>query len=867
MADIFVSYTSSDRDWAFWIAHELEKLAHTPRIHDWEISGGGNIVAWMVERHHQADRVLGVISSEYLTKAYSLWERQAAEWAAASERPDFFLPVFIEACDVPTLLAPRKRCDLYGVTEEEARARLKLFVEPAARPTGTFRFPGVAKAADEPPKAIVAFPGAKLALSNIPITVPRHFLGREDVLADITTALAKDQGRVAITALHGLRGVGKTTLAAAYAERHRADYRATWWIRAQTESTMRADLVALGVRLGWVAADEKEEPAFAVVMERLRNEGEGILLVYDNAINSESLRPYLPRGGVAQVLVTSNAPNWRGVAAPVAIEVWPNDIGADYLIARTGRDDEREAALALSEALGGLPLAHEQAAAYCDRLGVSLAEYHRRFEATPVRLLDDERHAPAEHNYGMTVLKSFELAIEQAGKLHPAAEPLIVYAALLAPEPIPLFLFAEARQKFGEPLASALADEGLDEAVAALRFFALVDRETIPDERDPSITTDCIRLHRLVRQVASVRWNSEAREDARRVLVESLAAVYPDDLLNNSKAWPRARRLDAITLLLVGDDAARPKGADESAAVLLSLLGILRRGPLGDYARARLFLESAVAIRERALGLEHRDTATSLNDLGSLLSLQGDLATAGPVLERSLAIFDKVLGPQHRDTAAASHNLAYVRQAQGDLAGARLLYERALKIFEKVLGSEHPDTAMNIDNLAGLLQAQGDFAGARPLYECALAIREKALGFEHPDTGMSLNNVAFLLATQGNFVEAQPLFERALVVYEKAFGANHPFTNRVRCNLARLLLDLGRASNALALAQISRAAHDNALGFSHPWTKEAARVAADALNALGRGDEASALREKYGVEPTMKGKSRQTKKSLSKRKK
>ena len=28
MADIFVSYTSSDRDWAFWIGQELEKLGH-----------------------------------------------------------------------------------------------------------------------------------------------------------------------------------------------------------------------------------------------------------------------------------------------------------------------------------------------------------------------------------------------------------------------------------------------------------------------------------------------------------------------------------------------------------------------------------------------------------------------------------------------------------------------------------------------------------------------------------------------------------------------------------------------------------------------------------------------------------------------
>jgi hypothetical protein len=50
--------------------------------------------------------------------------------------------------------------------------------------------------------------------SNIPIRVPKHFLGRDDALAAIETALARDERRVAITALHGLRGVGKTTIAA-----------------------------------------------------------------------------------------------------------------------------------------------------------------------------------------------------------------------------------------------------------------------------------------------------------------------------------------------------------------------------------------------------------------------------------------------------------------------------------------------------------------------------------------------------------------------------------------------------------------------------------------------------------------------------
>ena len=210
------------------------------------------------------------------------------------------------------------------------------------------------------------------------------------------------------------------------------------------------------------------------------------------------------------MLVTSNAHAWRGVAEPVEIRLWPKEIGADYLVARTGRAAERVAAEALSQVLGGLPLAHEQAAAYCERLEVPLAEYLRRFDAAPARMLDTARDAPAEYHDRLTVAKTFALAIDEAARLHPGAEPLIVHAALLAPEPIPLFLFAEAREKFGEPLASALAGDGLDEAVAALRAFALVDRETIVDERDPTITTDCIRLHRLVRQVA-VRRGARAR--------------------------------------------------------------------------------------------------------------------------------------------------------------------------------------------------------------------------------------------------------------------------------------------------------------------------------------------------------------------
>jgi hypothetical protein len=629
VADIFVSYTSSDRDWAFWIGQQLEKLGHTPHVHEWEIAGGGDIFAWMEDHHDEASHVLCVVSEAYLKAPYSALERRAAQWAAINKRSNFALPVFIEACKAPTLLAVLKRCDLHGVTEEEALARLEAFMKPPVKPTGPVAFPGKAKPGTEVPKAPISFPGEPHALSNIPIAIPRFFLGRDEVLAEIKAALADHNARVAITALYGMRGVGKTTLAAAYAEFHRGNYRATWWIRAGNESTMRADLVGLGVRLGWVAPDQKEDPAIATVMERLRREGSGILLIFDNAIDADSVEAYLSSGGDAQIIITSNAHAWRDLATPLQIDTWPIEIGADYLISRTGRNAEREAALALSNALGGLPLAHEQAAAYCERLEVPFATYHARFEAAPVDILDDKRDAPRGYHNRLTAAKTFALAIDAAARLHPAAEPLIVYAALLAPEPIPLFLFSEAREKFGEPFASALTHDRLDEAVAALRAFALVDRESIPDERDPTITTDCIRLHRLVRQVATLRRDERTRENMLGTLLKVLTAVYPDRMYNNSKAWPQARRLDALALELVDGNPTRSNGgAEKSASLLLDRLAAYRQGALAAYGLARPLFERALGIDEKIHGLDHPNTASSLNNLGGLLDATGDLVGA-----------------------------------------------------------------------------------------------------------------------------------------------------------------------------------------------------------------------------------------------
>ncbi|MCP4359898.1 MAG: tetratricopeptide repeat protein, partial [Chloroflexi bacterium] len=67
-----------------------------------------------------------------------------------------------------------------------------------------------------------------------------------------------------------------------------------------------------------------------------------------------------------------------------------------------------------------------------------------------------------------------------------------------------------------------------------------------------------------------------------------------------------------------------------------------------------------------------------------------------------LAIREKVLGPEHPDTATSLNNLALLLQAQGDYEGALPYYDRALAIFEAKLGPNHPNTRIVRSNLASL---------------------------------------------------------------------------------------------------------------------------------------------------------------------
>ncbi len=86
---------------------------------------------------------------------------------------------------------------------------------------------------------------------------------------------------------------------------------------------------------------------------------------------------------------------------------------------------------------------------------------------------------------------------------------------------------------------------------------------------------------------------------------------------------------------------------------------------------------------------------------------------------------EKALGPEHPDVATSLNNLAELYKAQGNYAEAEPLYQRSLAIWEKALGPEHPDVATSLENYAALLRQTARADEAERMEARAKAIRAK----------------------------------------------------------------------------------------------------------------------------------------------
>lgn len=704
---------------------------------------------------------------------------------------------------------------------------------------------------------------APVGVGRVPATTGA-FVGRSEELARLDSAVSGAGGRAVVVAVHGLGGVGKSTLAARFAESRGDRFSLVWWVTADSPAAIATGLADLAVAIAAEAAVLPAEQRVELGVRWLATHDEW-LLVLDNLTTPADAAGLLERLRTGTVVITSRrGTGWGGIPT-VVVDVLTAGQAVDLLdrlVRAEWPDADLSGAAELCAELGFLPLAVEQAAAYLVQNRIDPTAYLDLLGRFPARMFTAAKEGG---DVRRTIARVWRVTLDRLADT-PLAGELLRVVAWCAPEGIPRDFLA------------GLGDEpDVHEALGRLAAYSMI-----------TLTGATVSVHRLVQAVTRTYDPHDphrrpedvaaARDAAAAILANTVIDLDP----RSPADWPRYHQVLPHARALL--DHTTPDTDTPHTVYLLTKLGhylgsrgdpgtalahharavhgferlhgpddprtLSSRGNLanahgaaGDPGRAIPLLEANLADCARVLGPDHPDTLTSRNNLAHAYETAGDLGRAISLYEATLAVGERVLGPDHVDTLPFRGNLANAYRVTGDLGRAIPLYEANLAACERALGPDHMVTLTSRNNLALAYEAAGDLVRAIRLHEALLADRERVLGPEHPHTLTSRNNVAYAYHVAGDSGRAIPLLEAVLADRERLLGPDHPDALDSRNNLACVYQLTGDLVRAIPLHEEVAAARERVLGPVHPHTLASRNNLASAYNAAGDSGRAIPLYE------------------------
>ena len=703
--------------------------------------------------------------------------------------------------------------------------------------------------------------------------VTASFVKREgqDELFDAVLTRAEPR-----TALTGMRGSGKTQLAATVATRCEEEgWPLVAWIDAESRDVLIANLYNLALQTGIDAP--KDVPPETIVrhfLDQLRSaDAEDRLFVFDNVENLDDLKGITPEGcGVRLIITTTRHLDWNSLGwSPMVVGVFDREQSITLLCQRTG-DAHRDAADQIAEALGDLPVAVAQAATTAKSGQYSLSNYLERLSNHPlessISRFEGDDYPDA---VGIALFMAYEQALEKLRNEHPQQEKIAVSTlgtlSLLAAPGVPTHWLVglnddsdAVRDTLSFLKRSSILQDSTDGSKIIIhRLQGKTYRETYL-KNQKKFYEACTHTIKLLNEIYINRLeNFEQKQQETRNLVEQIGAVTPQSHSHPFFSNPTFVSILATTLHHA-TNLGMPQLAltlSESVTQAGEALGpghpdaLASRNNLAGAYRKAGRLDEAIPLYEQTLkdfvillGTNHPLTLTTQNNLANAYCDAGRLDEAIPLFEQTLKDRSRTLGPNHPQTLTSRNNLASAYQATGRLDEAIPMFEQTLKDFENLLGTNHPLTLTTQDNLASAYQATGRLDEAIPLFEQTLADRTRTLGPNHPQTLLSSNNLAGAYWHAGRLDEAIPMFEQTLKDFENLLGTNHPLTLTTQDNLAIAYRTAGRLDEAIPLFEQTLEDFENLFGPNHTDTLTTQANLANAYRAAGRIEDAEKLFER-----------------------
>jgi tetratricopeptide (TPR) repeat protein/transcriptional regulator with XRE-family HTH domain len=643
--------------------------------------------------------------------------------------------------------------------------------------------------------------GAAAATRTLPRDIA-SFTGRQQELQELVDAATGPGGVVGIHAIGGMAGIGKTAFAVHAAHRLAERFPAGQIflpLHGHTPGQQPVDpgdalaslLLTLGVPAGQIPPGV--EARMALWRDRLAEKQ--LLLVLDDAANSEQVRPLLPGTGGSLVLVTSRRHlSALEDATAISLDTLPPDEAAALLVRLAARPGLSLADPTVSEIIqlcGCLPLA----------IGMVARQLH---------------HHPAWSLAG----RAAELATARDRLELMATENLSVAAAFdlsyqdLTPDQQRLFRRLGLHPGTDVDAYAAAALDGTGLAAARLGLEALYDQYLLAEPAQGRY-----RLHDLIREHArALAWSLDPDGDRDKVsarlldyyehtaaLAEALltrqvrpaapaAAAIPPVVpaladREQGLAWVRTERANLLACL---DHATETDQRARIIALTAGLAGLL----LSDGPWTEAITRHTAAVRAAQHLGDRLAQANALNDLAIVLMRTGDNPGAVQAMEQAQDIY-RDLGDR-LGQANVLANLGAMRGATGDYPGVAQALEEALRIYGDV--GDRRGQANALRELGIMRALTSDYPGAIQAQEEAQGICRDLgdrLGQAH-----ALANLGDVRQLTGDYLGAAQALADALSTFRdlgNRGGEAHALTSLGEAR--RMTGDYSGAAQALAEAQ------------------------------------------------------------------
>ena len=634
----------------------------------------------------------------------------------------------------------QKLCQLFGKTEEELDLTGIVFPLPSATPQPLKEAPATMPLSlhNAPTEAA---PREAIYDPAIPLLPAMPLVGRDEEMTRLRQRLHTG-GNIALTALNGLPGVGKTALAIALAHDQaiRTQFRdGVLWAALGPEPNTTGVLSRWGTLLGISSAEMatlSDSESWALAL-RTAIGSRRLLLVIDDAWNIENALTFKVGGVNCAHLITTRFP---AIAAHIAfdgattIRELDEEEGMALLRLLAPGIVEREVKKThdLVQAVGGLPLALTLIGNYLRKQAYSSSS-HRRVTAALERLTDAEERLRLGEPHGAAE-KHSSLSLETHLSLQTVfavTDQLLSTLARLAL--YTLSVFPSKPNSFSEEAALAVAACTLEE-LDMLSDFGLLE----------SSSEDRYTLHQTIADYARLHLHENTP-------YERLIAYIVAYLEAHKKDY-ELLEIEGPTILVAFESAHKLQKHSELVRGVTAYAPFLLSRGLYPVAKQWLQRAHEVAVAQQ----DHRGIAGVLLYLGQIAQKQGDFVQAEATFQEGLA-----LARQCREAGLISDFLSGL----GELTWRSGDYVKAEEYLKEGL-----NLARQIEDLASIcimLRILGSIACRQGSYGRSEAFLREALNLarqigDREQTCAVLTNLGVTSGEQGHYSQAEEYLKDGL---------------------------------------------------------------------------------------------------------